>query len=669
MTVPFFERGDPVCDILFDDTTRAQSAGDRDFNEGPIEVLPGLMSHDPRLLAFKDWLSKEATKRFPSQVDSLGRVFGNGVRGNFYGIRHINGLPMLPATWPLADNSLKREKAELKDHYTEDWHEKLFRSFVRLVFTNMTPVPLKIRKGSSTCIPYFSTTMSVKIALAKRHLQEAEAAGKLMMEGKFKEAFEQYQFGGAYYVVYRSQSTDKVDFENGDWKAKDRYVADRANALSGGKEGSEFAARKLINEEDRANHKIEGSVKGFFRERRRTAMGGPWAINASLAPIMQAVRKRLYSVYEYSFHHTTRLNKEEKIRDWKIAIAADVSDHDMNFPRHIIGTMMDELREMGFADWWVKIFETSLQLPVYVSSPAPGEGKTLIGDWREPNINVGLSSGNAATDIMGTYNMSVTYAIVQIEQTMPELIKFFKGATQLQVDTWFDSYLKGELNICQMSKSDDALLGWKDNVGAARAETLLNDLVDEKPVSPYNKVGYEHGGAFLGDILLYGQDKQLKNVIAIGNIMSFLTNQFSPEYSVQSQIKDRTKVKRPFPMLAWETIGQVYGQCPVYAEMLELIEDGWWKFFGESYSDYRAEGLRKDKLELAKYTQSMRDKMDSGLSLIEYEVMSDPNKLSYKYDETDVSKDIVDLFMNAVPLEYVEPFFNSVVPGDKHVFK
>jgi hypothetical protein len=452
-----FDYDSPVAQALFK-TGTARQAAERSFREGPIETYRNIWSTDPEMLSYKDTFSRAATKEFPESVDEYGRVFGNGVRSNFFEMRHVNGYPMIPATWPLNDNRLKREKEGLVDKPVADWHERLFRSFVRLTFSNVKPVPLKWRKGSSTTITEFTTSDIRKAAVAKDAISYAPYAGGLMLKGKYDEAFLRYGFGGASYVVYRNQSTDKITLNaDGSFSFKQREVADLLYAVSGGRHGKLFPASKNASEIT--------SIAGFARERKRTAMACPGTISFAVMPVAQAVRPKLYDEFAFSFHHTSRSQKQEKIRQWDAAIIADVADNDMNWPLWLAEKIwVDELGKMGYADWWLEIFKTSLKLPIYVSTPGPGQGNVLIGDWRKPDLNVGLSSGNPFTDILGTGLMSVVYAIMQIEHTDPSMARYLSEGSQDRSDQFFAQYLKGQLDYGCMSKSDDAALVEKGRV-------------------------------------------------------------------------------------------------------------------------------------------------------------------------------------------------------------
>ncbi|ABI20430.1 P2 [Pseudomonas phage phi6] len=659
---PAFPLIDIKAQMLFANNIKAQQASKRSFKEGAIETYEGLLSVDPRFLSFKNELSRYLTDHFPANVDEYGRVYGNGVRTNFFGMRHMNGFPMIPATWPLASNLKKRADADLADGPVSERDNLLFRAAVRLMFSDLEPVPLKIRKGSSTCIPYFSNDMGTKIEIAERALEKAEEAGNLMLQGKFDDAYQLHQMGGAYYVVYRAQSTDAItlDPKTGKFVSKDRMVADFEYAVTGGEQGSLFAASK-----DASRLKEQYGIDvpdGFFCERRRTAMGGPFALNAPIMAVAQPVRNKIYSKYAYTFHHTTRLNKEEKVKEWSLCVATDVSDHDTFWPGWLRDLICDELLNMGYAPWWVKLFETSLKLPVYVGAPAPEQGHTLLGDPSNPDLEVGLSSGQGATDLMGTLLMSITYLVMQLDHTAPHLnsrIKDMPSACR-----FLDSYWQGHEEIRQISKSDDAMLGWTKGRALVGGHRLFEILKEGKVnPSPYMKISYEHGGAFLGDILLYDSRREPGSAIFVGNINSMLNNQFSPEYGVQSGVRDRSKRKRPFPGLAWASMKDTYGACPIYSDVLEAIERCWWNAFGESYRAYREDMLKRDTLELSRYVASMaRQAGLAELTPIDLEVLADPNKLQYKWTEADVSANIHEVLMHGVSVEKTERFLRSVMP-------
>lgn len=648
---PTFLPGDPVCDALFEGRVALKNR-DKQFSERAIDPLRGHFSNDRKYLSFKHNASLMLTKEFPETVDEYGRVSGNGVRSNFYGMRHVNGFPMLPATYPVTSNEELRRQKGLVNEITTDWHETVLRMIVRLMFTGLEPEPMRLRKNSSSMMPYYVKDMSDKQMIASLSLESAEKAGNMMLKGDYTTPWVDYQIGGANHTVYRRQSTDGVKLEKGVFTSKERPVADLEFAISGGRKGTFLPASKELKDVD------FHVPPGFFRERNRTAKGAPLGMNATLMPIAQALRTHIYKDFAYTYHHTTRDSIQSDVRELMFTIAADVSNHDWYWPHFILPIIADELRSIGYADWWVELYLTKARLPDYVTDVGPGLGNILLGDWRKPANTGGLSSGNAFTDIEGTILMTWVYFIIQVEHTYDELIPQLKSA--LTAAPIVDRYLRGQLPIRLKDKSDDAILGWADRLLVPRAQKLLQKMQAGEQVSPYMIVTYEHGGAFLGSIIQYPGSKDPSGVVLIGNILSYVNNMFSPEYGVQSDLRDRTRAKRPFPGLAWKTMSQNYGSCPIYGEVRERIEYIWTREYGYSYFAFRDDWLHDDERALRDHLEHASIKGLPDLSVMDVEVLIDPSKAEWKYDKKDLSPQIADLLFNGIGLDLVEPYFERV---------
>lgn len=659
----FIPAQDARCDLLFRGE-RAQRSRNRAYQEGPIEVLPGIWSNEPNFLLFKDLLSRELSRRFTPNVDQMGRVTGNGVRSNFFGMRHINGYPAYPATYPLVENAYLREEKGLSNSFVEPWHETVLECLIDLLFTDLEPLPMKVRKGSSSMIPWFTNVMSQKLDLARFSQRHAVDAFALIQKGEYESAFEQYFIGGAYNTVYRSQSTDQVSYEKGVFTSKPRPVADLEFALSGGKKGTFEAPSREMHSVDFA------SPPGFFRERLRTAMGGPWGLNSVLMPHAQSVRHKMYTEYAYTFHHTSRLEKQRKFREQRFTINMDVSNHDWFWgSKLMLPVFQRRLEALGYPEWFVHFYMLKSTMPNYVTAPGPDLDNGLLGDWRDPTYYGGLNSGNVYTDIEGSIGMVFVYLVAQLEHTARELIPMFSRSKESCTQA-VDAYLRGSLDISIFDKSDDASLNWKTPHGQSRAEAFLRRMQtdDSFQPSPYMIIENQHGGAFLGDLLLFPTTGNIKEVTLIGDIQSMLVNEFSPEYGVQSAIRDRTRVRRPFPGLAWASIPDAYGSSPIYQDVRDIIERIWQQVYGYSYNGMRDKLLTEDETNLRKFTRSFANIGVPDLTDIDLEVLLKPERLQYKYEPDDVSPDIVDLLFNGLPLEEVEPYFNSIMKDVSHVY-
>lgn len=669
---PIFLYGSSKVDALFI-TDRAKQFATNKFKEGPINILPGLRSDDPLMLEVKSRLANEWTETFPSSVDDLGRTYGNAVRGNFHNIRHVNGYRMIPATIPPYSNRLLREKEGLANEYVKPWHEKLFRSIVRHAFRGIEAVPVKWRRGTITAVPLFSSDDNVKEKLIREAFRDAKAAGNLMLQGNYEDAYLTYSVGGAYYIVYRAQSTDKVtEGEDGSFIFKDREVTDLMFAATNGEKGSRKPSSKSLDGiVDMNGNPMRDD---FARERKRTANAVPAKISYCLMPIAQAVRLHMYEKFPMSFHSRGMSDQERVFSEWDHTIGADVSDHDILWFTFILDTVADELLQLGYADWWVELLITSMRLPLYLSAPGPGQGGILIGDWANPKLESGLPSGNPFTDLFGMIGMAPNYLITQIEHTAPEYISMLERAGPDEVDAFTGDYWRGELDFGCVSKGDDAQMVFRGPDRVKKAEELHAKMKSIKEgegsatdINPYIKISYEHGFAYLGKLFWYDSTRELRNVRLIGDILSCARNLYSPEYTAPDPQDDRSRFKRPYPGIGWGTLKENYSGSPILGEFLDINEKVFRDVYGFSYNTMREQLLYEDERLLSLNMRKQgHDALAGGLgwaTSIEREVIESPDKLSYKYTDLDVRSEVVEMFAREVNdssvLEYVKSVAGS----------
>lgn len=277
-------------------------------------------------------------------------------------------------------------------------------------------------------------------------------------------------------------------------------------------------------------------------------------------------------------------------------------------------------------------------------------------------MNSGLMSGIGVTDIMGTLLMGPVYQIIQMDHTAGHLWNSFHD--QASCDMFVSAYLKGNLEIAQMSKSDDAKLLWKRGPSMVKAIELLRVMKEGKVrVSPYMLVTYEHGGAFLGDLLVYDHTNQLKNARFMGNILSYVQNLFSPEYSIDTKKPDRGKRGRPFPGLAVSASVGVFGGCPTWSLVNQIIEETWFEVYGESFRHMRLKQEADDKAALALWVKQ-RAELEGifSLSAADHEVLAEPSKLGWKFNPEDINPAVVEMISSGLSKEETQDFFDSVIP-------
>lgn len=654
--VPHYPADSPVTRALFSPQSRsAMSNLTREYAEGPLEIDEEHLSNDPDLLRFQALVAERANAALPITVDDYGRAYGNGVRSNFNGLRQVSGYPMIPSAYPVADNSKRREDAGLASGFVEPWHRNICTAFIRALFSDLEPCAVTVPRNRSSSLPLCAKDTATRMDIVYRAMANAQKAGAALAKGDFERAWLDYDVGGASLCISRIQNNDAILFDpkSKTYEAKRRESADLAYALSGGYRGSLITSSKSLEDSD------AGAPTGFFRLRKRLAFAIPLGINAILAPITQAVRAAAYRNFGYVLHHTTDAVMETDIRQWSFSIAIDVSQHDQLSPNWYTDYVEETLLNMGYPEWWVAVWNIKSHLPYYVSNVGPGEPNVLIGDWRAPSMRGGVNSGNAGTDIDGMIFMTPVYIIMQIEHTARELIS--KCQTEIGATMVLQGYMQGTLDITGKHKGDDALLGWKGAIKKAAAQQLQEKMRNGESVSPYMNISYEHGAAMLGRVVLYPADKDQSKVSMIGNITSLFLNLCIKENGVQRRLTDRTKSRNPFPYLGWETLIQAYGSCPTYGQALDILESAWFDVFGSSFMQYRNALLKYDKQRLASQL-AMRESYLANFSPIDWEVFSNPDKLKYKFVDTDVSPEIIDMFFTGVPLAEATAYFKTIVP-------
>jgi hypothetical protein len=289
-----------------------------------------------------------------------------------------------------------------------------------------------------------------------------------------------------------------------------------------------------------------------------------------------------------------------------------------------------------------------------------------LGDWTNPNLLQGLSSGHGLTDILGTIFMTFSYTDIQLTHLAPEmkqkLVNEVDVSGGLAIDRFLFEYLNGKLPIAQMSKSDDALILVKGGLYKERLAILREKLKDEVQISDYMLISYESGYAFLGDVLIYDVTKALAKSRFSGNIVSYVYNLFVPEYSIDTH-KPIEQRRRPFPGISHGTAPEVFGSSPIWQEVNDVIEKVWFEVYGESFRRMRQAQYDNDVVALAEFVKHRTTHLRQlDLSLIDAEILADPSKLSWKYGPQDVHPAIVELFSSGLNADATKAFSEFVKP-------
>jgi hypothetical protein len=644
-------------------TPEAKRAALRSYQSGPIEVFPGIMSNNPNFLRFKYEVAVHMSKNYPPTFDDAYRLIGDGIRGNFFGLLTLSGEKMHPATYPLYDNRpLRISKNLLPDTLTAPV-EMMIRMFFRYVISKIEPQDINFNPNSSTVIPRFVSgreSSALKHAMFHSYVKEARRAAEAFKKKDFNTAFA-LDYIPCVFIVYRDQSTDKVSQDKGEFVAKPRMVNDLEYSLTDGKKGRRFEADKSLSWVD---YPIPVPA---LAARTRTACGVNAFFNFLIAPVSQAMRTAIFREFPKTFHHTDYRQKEEKIKEFKTEVMApvDLSDQDINFNVRKTQILCEELLRAGYEEYWVDMVRDSLHSALYLSAPAPNEGRCTIGDPRIPDLHPGMESGNQLTDILGYTNFA-DYAEVQLVHTAPHYLKMLSDeSTAMQ---FVISYLNMELECGQMNKSDDALLLWTAMANMVKVHKLVKQLQEDKQVSENSLISYELGAGFLGDVFTYDKTYRVESGRFLPNIQSLFHNRFNPEYSCQSKIKDRLKVRhRAYGGLALKGVTDTYSRHPLYYDSLDVMEFYWQKHMsreglGPSLKMFLQKWEKEDMSRLASDMDRLKIPVPdiSSLTSIEIEVLDRFDKLAWKYPKESVRPEIAALATSVFDRKTSNAYLKSI---------
>lgn len=350
---------------------------------------------------------------------------------------------------------------------------------------------------------------------------------------------------------------------------------------------------------------LGGVDLGTCRTRVVNAYSG--VINNFLTVLIAPIRDTAEHEFEFTFKHRTQEEKLKKIKRFKYSLGLDATQYDASVKYDVMEHWINGLPIKDSIKDLAKIFSRS---PFYSSEVEMCDGDIFDVDtfkyWR------GLPSGIAFTSVLGKVNM-VSHVLVALERSIGRPL----------LDDEITKILKGQSSFGILNMSDDTiLLGSKDLV--LKVFKNLQSIMD---------VEQEEGTAFLGDLFYVNSYDDLR---AAHNLESYVVNWYVPERSIGSRF-------RPYPMFGAIDRRKIFSDHPYFKECDEIIKE----VFKNHFADDR------DLMEL----RHMVNPPMSGAvsSYADIEVLTNYEKLFYKYVYTDVSKNIAELFESCIPDEIKKP--------------
>lgn len=584
-----------------------------------LAIYPEIISDDSRTLKMLAELATKLTTALPSKVTANGTVGANAVAGDFYQLLTVAGYGMNPISVPPVSNSRIRAELGLTDAFTSDRHRRIAGELLRLMLTQPKPAKVSIRREASTGAPDYVNDVTKKKTELRAALENLDDFLGLVEADALKELFVRYNAPIVQTIGERTQA-DKVISEGGRFKSKDREVNDELAARTGLKEGRRFPADKRII--------IDGQeVIGHFAGRRRTVFGMSFVPNYVVATFFSAFRAHYLEEYAFTWKHRTPDSILDKMRQYKFLAGFDVKQFDQTVPTFLIDFFCTELKK--YADpRLAKLVRLMFAAPYIVPYPwiAGTSEEPFNPLFGEDPFNtasfiheLGLPSGISCNPDFGKFAMVTQYLCICDD--------YFHDVLEVGIDV----ILRGEhARYALLNMGDDCVLltndsGFHTHVATAEYHAQYFAVEEESPIS------------FLGNVPYTDDRGQLQ---LAPNIASFFVNWLVPEHGVDNHRR------KNFWAVGDRERRQHYARAPGYPEAYSIYEEMFIKYWGRTPSSITNE-----------YYDSQR-KLGS-LSFIDALVLQNPDYLQYRFDEKEVSPDVLDLLITSLGAEETWPLISS----------
>lgn len=602
-------------------TQEALRAKNRTKRADGLWAFPEMHTLSEKYLQMMEDLAERWTTALPAQVDELGFSGPNAIPRNFYGLRHVAGVPMNPTNLPPRSNAGIRDILDLTDDFESSRHARIFDELFSFMFSNRRISKLRMARDSSTGFPFFQTSPEFKIKRTTGLLQNAPRILDDLMHCSLEDMFEQYQFMISYYLNVRNQNGDEiVKNQDGSFTPKVRKVNTWAAAFKGDPGG--------YIEADRAVRLPNGrTIPDHFATRTRSVYGLSADPNMLIAAIMSGHRAHYLHEGAFTWEQRTPTDVENKVNRYEYCIGFDVAQFDQSLGPKMLHRFIDRLTD-GLHPGIRKVFDLSTHAPYY--SPAVETG-TSKGIWmgnpfRADNfcLEYGLPSGVAYNPDYGKFIMTWVYLCLLDDR--------YRDVLEIGVRTILGG---GHPRYALLDMGDDAVLLINDK---AFHESLVAELKADRNPSPYVKLEWEKRLAFLGNVF-YRDDSGRRALSP--NLVSCALNLLCPERGITS------RMRRFWPIGYFER-QNYYSRAPSYGTYNTIFVDTVREHYGVSPDSIALVEQRKMR-EIVR-AETWADRL----------VLEDPSKLYYRVNEEDLSQSLLDQLICYVPDNVVTNFIKAV---------
>lgn len=575
----------------------------RVYGQRANDVMGGILSTDLPYIRVKK-KTVERLQEFDVDVREDG-LFGPTVVGtNWTELLTASGCPMSPMTVNVVDNTVIRTELNLNDKFESNRDELIFEELMMLKYASHDGSLGKISKISGSGFPYFSHNVEHKVQHLNFIARNIDMICDLIIRGDFQTLLVRYGVVLANSSVLRSQA-EGGKYVNGRFVPKERLVNDLEYALSSGQKGKRFVANKSVIKDGQI-------LADTYAARARSAYAVPFPINSAFTAIIEGFRHYADHTYSFTYKHRSRLEMALKARKFKFFLPLDVSQYDQSIPWYLVRKWLDVI---PLSDKAKAVVELLLKAPKFYSAvdnthdPIFTGNPEDIADYKQWG---GLPSGAFLTSMLGK-DMFTFAVLCMFDRHYHDVVGNI------------DKILKGDHHYGLFNTGDDSVL--MSNESNIISELRL--MQDEKgSMSEYFKVEIEQGLRYLGNC---GYRNEAGEIMFCADISSYLKNMLVPERGVNSK-------HRLYAYYGMMVRRDAFKDHPLFFKVEEIFQ----KAFREEYGyDWYAKVQ-----ENVVFPSVISD--GESLSQEDIEVLADPYKLYYKYEESDISDRVVSIIQEKI---------------------
>lgn len=594
-----------------------------------VEMYPNVFTMDASYLNYLSMMRERGQDLLTVSLDDEGFVGETGIHKPVSAFGTVSGYMADPMAYPLKDNTLLRESLGLPNDWRRERDRQIYREWVDLFFAAWYDRPVKITDKSKFGMPYMEYAKAIKGAIVERALSDQEFPKilKKLEARRLRDLRKDHQviLGGIVGKRGQSDSAETI-----------RMVADREYAMSGGRAGKLIQTDKKVVVDNI-------SYPGCNAQRARPIVGYSTTAN-SIGQILST--GHLYAAYERFAPCLKFAELQDKIDELcdeflplapvLSCFAADIS----NFDQTALAEFKWKEITASMATRWdpaiVSLQDLMHRAPYF--TPALEVGGEAYWSGNPDNLNDFDSTGM----LKSGHNMVTIVGIIEVVGDFLITADYAFGNVLGNVK----SILEGDYHLRLWDKGDDHVI-WGEPSAVQRYQEFATAKDGDKVKYSYFAIAPEDGKQFIGQLMQRTGPRSFK---ALPRIHSLHEKSACNEHSVRT-------VFRPCWALGGFARKELYSASPAYDAYLELNRACW-----------RDSGC---EAKFGSLDAILDAGMDEGTTfwrqartVIDLDVLINPQKLDYRYAEGAVSAGVVDLFKSTIKQELTSFWAHRLYSGE-----